>query len=250
MQQVAEKAVTRCHAPSKVCALSHSSPTLERVRSTRARALHTPASHRAYVSTTSAHQSNPLTHACCSCLLIADMHPLTTPRQPLIVDRKFNQVHFNLFSHPDSIFSVCFSIQNFDMPVMRLLVRFMLFLMEIILHSGLKPYVVISKAESCCFMSLVTVPFQNKWTKKLILPMPFGLRIGKVLIIISSLDFVIHLFHQLLMSLATLILPKKFGTYMLLGMLDRVVLATLSSHANFIRFVMNQVSGSLYITAI
>ena len=49
--------------------------------------------------------------------------------------------------------------------------------------------------------------------KKLILPMPFGLRIEKVLIIRSSLGFVIHVFHQLLMSLTTLILSKKFGTY-------------------------------------
>ena len=37
------------------------------------------------------------------------------PRQLLIVDRKFDQVHSNLFSRPDSIFSVCFSIRNFDM---------------------------------------------------------------------------------------------------------------------------------------
>ena len=132
--------------------------------------------------------------------------------------------------------------------MMRFLVRFMLFLMKIILPSGLKPCVVILKAANCGFMSLVTVLFQNKWTKKLILPMPFGLRIGKVLIIKSSLDFVIHLFHPLLMSLETLILPKKFGTYLLLGMLDQVVLTTLSSHAKFIIFVRNQVSGSLYIT--
>ena len=39
------------------------------------------------------------------------------------------------------------------------------------------------------------------------------------------------LFHPLLMSLVTLILPKKFRTYLLLGMLDRVMLATSSSHA-------------------
>ena len=96
----------------------------------------------------------------------------------------------------------------------------MLFLMEIILSSSLKPCVVISKAASCDFMSLVTVLFQNKWTKKLILPIPFELRIRKVLIIISSLGFVIHLFHPSLMSLATLILPKKFETYLLLGMMD------------------------------
>ena len=132
---------------------------------------------------------------------------------------------------------------------MRFLVRFILFLMEIILPSGLKPYVVISKAASCGFMPLMTVLFQNKWTKKLILSMPFGLRIEKVLIIRSLLGFVIHLFHPLLMNLTTLILPKKCETYLLLGMLDRVVLATSSSHANFIRFVKNQVSESLYITA-
>ena len=88
----------------------------------------------------------------------------------------------------------------------------MLFLIEIIFPSGLKPYIVISKAASCGFMSLVTVLFQNKWTKKLILPRPFGLRIGKVLIIRSSLGFVIYLFHPLLMSLTTLILSKKFET--------------------------------------
>ena len=69
-----------------------------------------------------------------------------------------------------------------------------------------------------------------------------------MLIIRSSLGFVIHLFHPLLMSLAILILPKKFETYLLLGMLDRVVLATSSSHTNFIGFVRNQVSGLLYIT--
>ena len=35
------------------------------------------------------------------------------------------------------------------------------------------------KGCNCDFMSLVTVLFQKKLTKKLILPMPFGLRIGK-----------------------------------------------------------------------
>ena len=133
---------------------------------------------------------------------------------------------------------------------MRFLIQFMLFFMEIILLSGLKPCVVISKAASYGFTSLVTVLFQKKSKKKLILSMPFKLRIRKVLIIRSSLGFVIHLLHPLLMSLATLILLKKFRTYLLLGMLDQVVLATSSSHANFIRFVRNQVSGLLCITAV
>ena len=132
---------------------------------------------------------------------------------------------------------------------MRFLVRFTLFFMEIILPNGHKPYAVISRAASYGFMSLVTDLFQKKRTKKLILPMPFALGIGRVLVIISSLGFVVLLFHPLLMSLATLILPKKFGTYLLLSMRDRVVLATSSSHANFIRFIRNQVSGLLYITA-
>ena len=96
----------------------------------------------------------------------------------------------------------------------------MLFFMEIILLISFKPCAVILKAASCGFTSVVTVLFQKKWTKKLILPTPFGLRIGKVLIIRSSLGFVIHLFHPLLMGLTTLILPKKFETYLLLGMLD------------------------------
>ena len=44
-------------------------------------------------------------------------------------------------------------------------------------------------------------------------------------------------------------IAKEVWDLLVLSMLDRVVLATSSSHANFIRFVMNQVSGSLYITA-
>ena len=32
------------------------------------------------------------------------------------IDRIFDQVHSNLFLRPDSIFVVCFSIRNFDMP--------------------------------------------------------------------------------------------------------------------------------------
>ena len=131
---------------------------------------------------------------------------------------------------------------------MRFLGRFTLFFMEIILLSGHKPCTVISRAASCGFMSLVTILFHKKKTKKPILPMTFRLRIGRVLIIRSSFGFVILIFHPLLMSLATLILSKKFRTYSLLGLLDRVVLATSSSHTNFIRFVMNQVSGLLYIT--
>ena len=38
----------------------------------------------------------------------------TLPRHP--VDRKFDQVCSDLFLRSDSIFAVCFSIRNFDMP--------------------------------------------------------------------------------------------------------------------------------------
>ena len=46
--------------------------------------------------------------------------PLTLQCHPVdfatsVVDRKFDQVHSDLFSRPDSIFAVCFSIRNFDM---------------------------------------------------------------------------------------------------------------------------------------
>ena len=133
MQQVARKAVmlhlksthcpTRCHVP----------PAPKRVRSTRARALHAPTFCRAYVSTTSApnptrcpaydplpifgaraHDLHRLTapHQ----LLTAPCQLLTSPRQLLTVDQKFDQLHSDLFSRPDSIFFVCFSIRNFDMP--------------------------------------------------------------------------------------------------------------------------------------
>ena len=148
-------------------------------------------------------------------------------------------MHFDLFLRPDSIFAVCFLIQNFDMLGDEISRPIHVIFNGDNFAQWYQAMVVISKAASCGFMSLVTVLFQNKWTKKLILPMLFGLMIEKVLIIRSSLGFIIHLFHPLLMNLATLILPKKFGTYLLLGMLDRVVLATSSSHTNFIRFVTN-----------
>ena len=32
----------------------------------------------------------------------------------MIVDRKFDEVHFDLFSRSNSIFAVCFSIWNLD----------------------------------------------------------------------------------------------------------------------------------------
>ena len=41
----------------------------------------------------------------------------------------------------------------------------------------------------------------------IILPMPFGLRIGKVLIIISSLGFVIHMFAEKI-SYTVVVMPR------------------------------------------
>ena len=71
----------------------------------------------------------------------------------------------------------------------------------------------------------------------------------RVLIIRLLLGSVIPLSRPLLMSLVTLILQKKSGIYSRLGMLDPVVLAPSNSHASFIRFARNPVSGSLYTTA-
>ena len=53
-------------------------------------------------------------HRFLSRLLSPDLGPLTLPRQQLIVDRKFDQVHSDLFSRSDSIFAICFSIRNFN----------------------------------------------------------------------------------------------------------------------------------------
>ena len=95
----------------------------------------------------------------------------------LTVDRKFDQVHSDLFSRPDSIFTVFFLIWNLDMPGDEISRPIHVIFYGDNLPNGHKPYAVISKAASCGFMSLVTVLFQKKWTKKLILPMPFGLKI-------------------------------------------------------------------------
>ena len=122
---------------------------------------------------------------------------------------------------------------------MRFLVQFTLFFMEIILPSGHKPYAVISRAASCGFISLVTVLFQKKRTKKLILLMPFGLRIGRVLIIKSSLGFVILLFHPF----------DEFDNIDIVKEVwDLLVTRYAGSSTNFIRFVRNRVNGLLYIT--
>ena len=50
--------------------------------------------------------------------------------------------------------------------MMRFLIQFMLFFMDIILFNGLKPCAVISKATSCGFTSLVTILFQKKVDKE------------------------------------------------------------------------------------
>ena len=119
-------------------------------------------------------------------------------------------MHCNLFSNLDSIFSICFSILNLDMPSDEISRPIhVIYFMEIIFPNIHKSCAGISRAASCGFMSLVTVLFLKKRTNKLILPMPFELRIERVLIIISSLGFVILLLHPLLMILATLILQKE-----------------------------------------
>ena len=101
----------------------------ERVISMLMRALHAPSTCKAYINATSAPSS---THCPCPSptptTRAHDPRPLTAPRQPLImprqpltaphqlVDRKFDQVHSDLFLCLDSIFAICFSIRNLDMP--------------------------------------------------------------------------------------------------------------------------------------
>ena len=76
------------------------------------------------------------------------------------------------------------------------------------------------KGRKLCLYVSGDRPIPKKEDKETDSVMSFGLRIRRVLIIRSSLGFVILLLHPLLMSLSTLILPNKFGTYLLLGMLD------------------------------
>ena len=90
-------------------------PAPEPVRSMRVRALHAPSTCRAYINA----KPNPLPApdplpypADCT---TSTVDRATSTHWPLTVDRKFDQVHFDLFSCPDSIFYVCFSIRNLDM---------------------------------------------------------------------------------------------------------------------------------------
>ena len=131
---------------------------------------------------------------------------------------------------------------------MRFLVQFILFLMEIILPSGLKPCVVISKAASCGFYVSCNRPIPEQVDKET--DFAYVIRIEDWE---SANHQIITWFRNTFISsivdeFGNIDTAKEVWTYLLLGMLDRVVLATSSSHANFIRFVRNQVSESMYIT--
>ena len=116
----------------------------------------------------------------------------------------------NLFSRPNSIFVVCFLTRNFDIPSHEIS-----HLIHVIFNGdnfsqwsqAMRSYLKGCKLWLYVFGDR---PIQEQVDKET--DYIYVIRIGKVLIIISSLSFVIHIFHPLLMSLATLILPKKFRT--------------------------------------
>ena len=156
-------------------------------------------------------------------------------------------MYVDLFLRPDSIFAVYFLIRNLDMSGDEISRPIHVIFYGDNFAQWSQAMCSYLKGHKLWLYVSDDLPIPEKVDKETNSAYPFGLRIRKVLIIRSSLGFIMHLLHPLLMNLATLILPKKFGTYLLLGMLDRVVLTTSSSHTNFIRFVMNQVSGLLCI---
>ena len=157
-------------------------------------------------------------------------------------------MHSDLFLRPDSIFAVYFSIRNFDMPsdeISRLI--------HVIFNGdnlaqcsqAMRSYL---KGHKLWFYVSGDRSIPEQVDKET--DAAYAIRIKDWE---SANHYIITWFrntsiYPLLISLATLILPKKFGTYLLLGILDQVVLTTSSSHANFIIFIRNQVSKSLYIT--
>ena len=154
-------------------------------------------------------------------------------------------MHSDLFSRPDSIFFVYFSIQNFDMPSDEIS----------------RPIHVIFNGDNFAQWSQVMRSYlkgRKLWiyvSRDHPIPEQVDKETDSSYAILiedweSANHHIITWFRNTSISsiLATLILPKKFRTYLLLSMLDRVVLTTSSSHVNFIRFIKNQVSGSLYIT--
>ena len=95
------------HSMPEVLDFSHTPSVPEPVRSTHARELHTSSTCRAYLNAKPDPPPLPVP-------LLALVDCATSAL--LIVDRKFDQVHFDLFSCPDSIFVVRFSIRNLDIP--------------------------------------------------------------------------------------------------------------------------------------
>ena len=88
--------------PPEVLDFSHAPPVPERVRLTRVCELHASSTCKAYIGT----KPNPL----------PALAPVDCAMSALLtVDKKFDQVHSNLFLRLDSMFDVCFSIRNLDM---------------------------------------------------------------------------------------------------------------------------------------
>ena len=104
-------------------------------------------------------------------------------------------MHSDLFSCPDSIFAVCFSIRNLDMPGDEIYQP-----IQVIFYGdnfaqwsqAMRSYL---KGHKLWLYVSSDRPIPEKEDKETDFDMPFRLRIVRVLIIISSLGFVILSIH-------------------------------------------------------
>ena len=215
--QVAGNTPTHHHPLLEVPNFFHALPVSKRVKSTRARELHASSTSRAYLSATLAPSS---THARdhCPYLLPAPVDCATSTL--LTVDLKFDQVLSDFFSRPDSIFVVCFSIRNLDMPGDEISC-----LIHVIFYGdnfaqctkAMRSYL---KHRKLWLYVSSDRPIPEKVDKETDSAYAIWIEDWESVNHHIITWFIIHLFHPLLMSLSTLILLKKFGTYLLLGMLD------------------------------
>ena len=157
----------------------------------------------------------------------------------LTVDQKFDQVHSNLFLLPDSIFVVCFSIWNFDMAG------------DEISH----PIHIIFNGDNFTQWSQAMRSYLNgcKFCLYVSGDHPIPEQVDKetdstYAILIEDWERANHKIITWFRNTSIPSIVDEFDNIviakevwdLLLDMLDRVVLTTSSSHANFIKFVRNR----------
>ena len=158
-------------------------------------------------------------------------------------------MHSDLFLRPDSIFAVYFSIQNFNMPCDEISRPIHVIFNGDNFAQWSQPMRSYLKGRKLWLYISGDRPIPEQVDKEM--DSAYAIQIENWE---SANHHIITWFRNTSISsivdeFGNIDIAKEVWDLLVTRMLDRVVLVTSSSHANFIIFVRNQVSGSLYITA-